>query len=208
MLRAVGLREMKVARTREQIVDVALDLFLEQGYDATTMEQIAERAEVGTTTLYRYFPSKDLLILDQFARSMDVASRLRERPADEPLSDSLGAAIRATIIDFEDPDGRFAALREIVDTTPTARARLWDLADQATDQLRDAIAERMHRPVDDMHVTWTTHLTFAVFKIAGEAAWSAGSTSSRAAVVDEVLQTLATLEPVIPSLPGTADRPR
>ena len=58
----MGLREVKAARTREHIVDVAIELFIAQGYDQTTMEQIAEKAEVAPSTLYRYFTSKDLLV--------------------------------------------------------------------------------------------------------------------------------------------------
>ncbi|HEY0261194.1 MAG TPA: helix-turn-helix domain-containing protein, partial [Lacisediminihabitans sp.] len=90
----MGLRETKAARTRAQIIAVAIALFADRGYEATTMEEIAERAEVGTTTLYRYFPSKDLILLDPFTKVDAVAGALRGRPADEPIELALGAAIR------------------------------------------------------------------------------------------------------------------
>ena len=59
--RHVGLRETNAERTRQLIVDVAVDLFIEHGYD-TTMEQIAEQAGVGSSTLYR-FPRRSRLTL-------------------------------------------------------------------------------------------------------------------------------------------------
>ncbi|MFI9388082.1 TetR/AcrR family transcriptional regulator [Kutzneria sp. NPDC052558] len=86
----MGLRELKAAGTREHVIGVALDLFVAQGYDETTMEQIAERAEIGCSTLYRYFPTKDLLILDLFTRSMNLGARLRAGPVEEPLTIASG----------------------------------------------------------------------------------------------------------------------
>jgi AcrR family transcriptional regulator len=58
-----GLRERKVARTRDQIADSARRLFAEKGYDATTLEEVADAAEVHKRTLLRYFPSKAHLLL-------------------------------------------------------------------------------------------------------------------------------------------------
>ncbi|MFJ9032168.1 TetR/AcrR family transcriptional regulator [Streptomyces sp. NPDC102274] len=206
----MGLRELKATRTRQQIVDTALSLFIDQGYDATTMEQIAERAEVGSTTLYRYFPSKDLLILDRLTQPMNLGAFLRERPAEEPLSVALGAAIHASFDVLDDEDGRLTAVRHIVDNAPIPRARLWDLAAQAQSELKKAIAERMGRPVEDLLVVMTAHVTFAVFHIAGETAGAGDHKASRSESVDELLRTLNTFEWVVPAPPSGPDtvRPR
>ncbi len=59
----VGVRERKQKETRADILRAARDLFLEKGYEATTVEQIAEKAVVGAGTLYNYFPSKDDIFL-------------------------------------------------------------------------------------------------------------------------------------------------
>jgi AcrR family transcriptional regulator len=197
MLPGMGLRELKAARTRQLVLDVALDLFLDQGYDETTMEQIAAKAEIGTTTLYRYFPSKDVLALEPFRRIMDLGPLLGARPADEPLNVALGAALQQLAQPgSEKADERHAALRKIVDTAPVPRARLWDLYAQAQRGLEDAIAERLQRPVDDLLVVMTSHITFAVLQIA-----TGRRPASTAGVVDEVLRALAKLDLVIPALP-------
>ncbi len=58
-----GLRARKMARTRNQIAEAALAAFMARGYDATTLEEIAEAAEVHKRTLLRYFPTKTHLVL-------------------------------------------------------------------------------------------------------------------------------------------------
>ena len=107
----MGLREMKAARSRQTMTEVALELFLRDGFEETTMEQIAERAEVGTTTLYRYFPTKDQLLLDPLVEAMDPAPYLRARPTDERLELSLGEALLAAAAAFDDAGTRISEMR-------------------------------------------------------------------------------------------------
>ena len=54
----------RAAQTRAEIVDAALELFTDQGFDATSMEQVAEAARVSRRTIYRYFPTKDDLVFE------------------------------------------------------------------------------------------------------------------------------------------------
>ncbi|BDI22334.1 TetR/AcrR family transcriptional regulator [Herbiconiux sp. L3-i23] len=195
----MGLRAMKVARTREQIVSIALDLFIEQGYDETTMEQIAEKAEIGNSTLYRYFPSKDLLILDRFTQSFEFGRLLRERPETEPLEVSLGEVVRESLRASTLDDERFAELRRLVDNAPGPRAKLWDLVASSTRDLEDALAERLDRSPGDLLVVMTARMLFAVYEIAGEKWWSGDHHASREAIVEDVLTDLARLTIVLPA---------
>ncbi|MFF4011959.1 TetR/AcrR family transcriptional regulator [Streptomyces sp. NPDC001717] len=77
-----GLRESKKLRTRRQLAATALELFLERGFDAVSVADVAAAAEVSKPTLFRYFPSKEDLVLDRFADHQDEVARIvRERPA-------------------------------------------------------------------------------------------------------------------------------
>lgn len=73
---AVGRRERKKAATRQAIADAALELFLEHGFDRVSVRDVAEKADVSTTTLFAHFPSKESLVFD---REEDVDARLRAR---------------------------------------------------------------------------------------------------------------------------------
>jgi AcrR family transcriptional regulator len=78
---APGLRELKKQRTRATLIDVAIHLCIEQGYDNTTVEQIAAAAEIAPRTFSRYFSSKEAVIvavLDEVAE--DVAACFARQP--------------------------------------------------------------------------------------------------------------------------------
>jgi AcrR family transcriptional regulator len=161
----MGLRELKAARTRQRMTDVALELFLRNGFDETTMEQIAERAEVGTTTLYRYFPTKDQLLLDPLVEAIDLAPHLRSRPVDEPLPESLAAAMVSAAAAFDGAGPRIAEIRRLVDTAPVARARLWDRVRTLREGLEAVIADRMDRSPDELSVRATAGLVLDLFHL-------------------------------------------
>ncbi len=97
--RPAGLRERKKARTRDAIQRHALRLFREQGYDATTIEQIAEAAEVSPSTFFRYFPSKEDLVLSDEYDPMILAA-FHAQPAGMPPVRALREAIRSVSAGF------------------------------------------------------------------------------------------------------------
>src|ERR687897_2381320 len=88
-----GLRERKKARTRAEIQRQALRLFRERGYEATTVARIAEAAEVSESTFFRYFPTKeDVVLWDEFDPLIFEA--FRERPPELSPVRALRGAIR------------------------------------------------------------------------------------------------------------------
>ncbi|MBF6448728.1 TetR family transcriptional regulator [Nocardia elegans] len=98
MTAPTGRRERKKAATRQKIADTALRLFLERGYDAVGIRDVAAEADVAVTTLFSHFPSKEALV---FERDDDFEQRLTravaERAADEPLVPALRREILALV---------------------------------------------------------------------------------------------------------------
>lgn len=194
----MGLRETKAARTRAQIVDVAVDLFLEKGYDGATMEEIAERAEVGTTTLYRYFPTKDLILLEPFGDQDALTEVIRSLPADEPIELVLGHAVLAAFERLERDQPRINAIRTVIDQSAVPRARLWDVLARNRDQLEHAIAARIGEPADSVHVRMTALTTQLTMGFAADIWRSSEGTRHLTDIARSVLTELAAHPPVVP----------
>ncbi|MGV3713073.1 TetR/AcrR family transcriptional regulator [Pseudolysinimonas sp.] len=201
----MGLRELKAERTRAALSAAATELFLAQGYDDTTMEQIAERAEVGASTLYRYFPTKDLLLLEWLVQSIDVGAKLAARPDDEPLEVALRAAILDSLLS-PSPTGSHAQdvkLRRMIDESPTPRARLWDFVMQQRSGLNEEVARRMGGlPVTDMRVIATAGMASVVHYIVGDRLWEGDGYDHAETMLDEVIAELHAVTPVLPASPA------
>ncbi len=144
-----GLRERKKARTRAAIQHEALRLFRERGYEATTIEQIANAVEVSPSTLFRYFPTKeDLVLTDEYDPLIVEAARAQPshlRPA-EALRRALGAVF-SQLGDQQWADIRQRA--ELAFAVPELRASLLDQLAQVASQVAGLVAERTSRPRDD-----------------------------------------------------------
>ena len=107
-----GLRERKKQRTREQIVEAAMGLFAERGYQATTIADIATAADVAPRTFFSYFPSKEAVVFYNVDRDLDgLASELRDRPPGETAFDALRRWIDA-MFDAWTAEGDEAHLRK------------------------------------------------------------------------------------------------
>ena len=144
-----GLRERKKARTRTSIQEHAIRLFREQGYADTTVEEIAEAAEVSPTTVYRYFPTKsDLVIYDDLDEPMMAA--LRSQPPEmsavqamrhavvDVFGGAMGAGLelqrdRADLIRSE-PDLRSAMLDEFIRSLRLMAGMIGQRAGSAADE--------------------------------------------------------------------------
>ena len=127
----VGLRARKMARTRDQIAEAAIRLFVEQGYDATTLEEVAERADVHKRTLLRYFPSKAHLVLHPQYASIE---EFREAMAGRGVRGTLDVWQDHVILHARDMirRGRFANTRKIARSEPALEGAF--LSIQATYQ--------------------------------------------------------------------------
>lgn len=153
--RHLGLRERKKIRTRTAIRDATYSLIKENGYDATTVEQIADRAEVSQSTVFRYFPTKEDIVLTDAYDSL-LGDLLRERPVGEPVRESLRRAIReamATTLADSPDHGRDGKLRvRLMVEVPQVRSRLMESMSVTGRLLCRTLAERTGRREDDLEV--------------------------------------------------------
>ncbi|WP_177198375.1 TetR family transcriptional regulator [Novosphingobium sp. CF614] len=98
------MRSRKKARTRLAIQDAALDLFADQGYDETTVEQIALRADVSASTFFRYFGSKaDIILNDYDSQLGQLCAAVRDQPLEIRDLEAVRRALQATWVPYVDP---------------------------------------------------------------------------------------------------------
>ncbi|WP_437094493.1 TetR/AcrR family transcriptional regulator [Streptomyces sp. enrichment culture] len=154
--RHLGLRERKKIKTRMAIREATYSLIKEQGYDATTVEQIADRAEVSPSTVFRYFPAKeDIVLTDEYDPLLEKL--LRERPADEPVLESLRWAIREAMAmaltdnPAYEQDEMLLRARLMVEV-PQVRSRLMESMSVTGRLVCRALAERTGRHEGDLEV--------------------------------------------------------
>jgi AcrR family transcriptional regulator len=158
----VGLREKKAEKTRRRIVNDALQLFKRDGYEETTMEVIAEAAEVSPSTLYRYFPSKDLILLDPMSGYLDFSVAFSGNSANLPAEEALAEAVLVWAKRQDANAEEILVVRSLIDQAPIPRARLWDIMYQKQRDLNARLAEKLHLPVDDLQVELSARLLFTI----------------------------------------------
>lgn len=148
----LGLRERKKIKTREAIRTATYGLIEEQGYDATTIDQIAERAEVSPSTVFRYFPTKeDIVLTDEYdAFLMD---ELRARPADEPWPQSIRYVMHRALSLGAKDDIEVSRLRSrLTVEVPAVRSRMMESMSVTGRMLCQAIGERTGLDPDSVEV--------------------------------------------------------
>lgn len=146
---ALGLRERKKIKTRLAIQGHALRLIREQGYGATTVEQIAAAAEISPSTFFRYFPTKDAVILtDDYDPLMIDA--FRRQPPDVGTVRALRRAYQETFVNLTEDEARnFYERSAIIMEVPELRASFMDMLVDGTDLMSSMIAQRTGRRTDD-----------------------------------------------------------
>ncbi|WP_370420224.1 TetR/AcrR family transcriptional regulator [Streptomyces sp. QH1-20] len=138
-----GLRESKKQETRQLISDHATRLFIEEGFERTTIAEIAAAARVAKKTVTNYFPRKEDLALDHHEQ---FTASLARAVADRADGESALAALRRefdTALERRDPVAGFAGpeFARMIADSPTLTARLRDLHDQREEALAAVLAE-------------------------------------------------------------------
>jgi AcrR family transcriptional regulator len=191
-----GLRERKKARTRAAIQEHALRLFAEQGYEATTVGEIADAAEVSPSTFFRYFPTKEDVVLYDDLDPLLLAAL-------EALPLELGpvAAIRAAMSQVFDraPAGVLAqqdARAALILSVPELRMRMLDEAARSMFPFVDVIAKRAGKGTDDVAVQALAGAVIGVVI----AAWIGAGGLNAPDYIRKMDEALAQLEAGFPTL--------
>ncbi|WP_371657969.1 TetR/AcrR family transcriptional regulator [Streptomyces sp. NBC_00280] len=168
---STGLRQRKLRRTREQLIRQALELFLAQGYEHTTVDQITEAVEVHPRTFFRHFASKEEVALTPIS-SIDEAflAALEARPSHENPLQAMSGSFRAVLDrvregELDGVDGALhMAMMRLVERTPELLAEYLRRSEEMEERLARVIAAREGVDLaDDIR----PQLIVAVFKAVG-----------------------------------------
>jgi AcrR family transcriptional regulator len=161
----MGLRELKRERTRRLISDKAFELFTDRGFGRTTVEQIAAAAEVGPSTLYRYYPTKERLVLEFVEGSLfDALDWFRGQP---PMNvpDGLQGVVERVLDQMESNPDRVRTVYELAGQTPSVSAHLADVIWRWRDELTAELVGRMRsadQPLAGRSVNFTAALAAGI----------------------------------------------
>jgi len=193
-----GLRERKKARTRAAIREHALRLFREQGYAATTVDQIAEAADVSPSTFFRYYPTKEDVVLQDELDVLALAAFEAQSPDLSPVAAFRAAAREAfTALDADD----LAKLRETAEltlTVPELRARAMDEYTRTIEVIAEAAAKRSGRDPNDFAVRILAGAIVGVIMAATMPWTDLASRQPTADMVDRIDAALAQLDAGLP----------
>jgi AcrR family transcriptional regulator len=148
----MSLRERKKVKTRISIQKCAMRLFLKQGYNETTIEQIAATAEVSPSTFFRYFPTKeDLVMYDPLDPLIMESFRLQ--PAELGPIQALRATMQAVFGSLSDDElTEISQKGKLMTTVPELRSKALDELVRSFDVFARMVAERIGKPSEDLTV--------------------------------------------------------
>ncbi len=167
-----GLRLRKRAETHARIQAEAIRLFLAQGFEATTLDAIADAADVSRRSLFHYFASKEEIV---FSAKADfpglVAEAIGRRPAEEPLLDMVENALTEMSTRLLSPDAR--ALARLIHDTPALSAGDQAKYEMVERVLAKALADRKGLADTDIACRVTAATAIGILKLSTEA-WLTG----------------------------------
>jgi AcrR family transcriptional regulator len=149
---SIGLRERKKLKTRAAIQKEAMRLFLKKGFEATTIEEIAEAVEISPSTFFNYFPSKEDVVLQDDLDPLLYAAFASQPPDVNPLA-ALRTAMRSVFSHLTpDQDSVLKNRLRLLATSPVLRAAMLDQFAGMVQQGAELLASRLGRSPDDFAV--------------------------------------------------------
>jgi AcrR family transcriptional regulator len=167
MSQELGLRERKKQRTRELIAATARDLFIERGFEAVPVAEIARAAEVSEATVFNYFPTKEDLLYSRLeAFEEELLSSIRERRPGESVLAAFGRFVSMPrgLLASEDPEvvEQLAAIVRVIAGSPSLLAREQRVYARYTASLADLLAEESSGSTADVRPWIVAHTLIGV----------------------------------------------
>ena len=187
-----GLRERRKQLTATELEAAALRLFGERGFDAVTVDDIAAEADVSRRTFFRYFASKeDVLLADHLVQLARLREAMTTRPADEPVLTALRNALLSMSSDFEDRKEMIILRGRIMRDTPSLQARSLVHQKAWEDAMQLMVAERLAvDPVLDLRPGVVSAATLAAMRVAFTNWLTTGAEGDLIALTAEALDLL------------------
>lgn len=184
--RSLPLRERKKLRTRRALAEAALRLFAEKGYDATTLEEVAEEAEVSKSTFFRFFPAKEAAGVEAEA---ELWTAYLDALADRELSGRVLGELHRTLaaaVAGLDPgwDERFLSTRRLIAGEPALLRYVEHYRAGIRDQVVSRLADKLHLDREDLRLHVLAELTTTAFSISGRHWLRRGGEGGRKALLD------------------------
>ncbi len=191
--RSLPLRERKKLRTRRALADAALRLFTDKGFDATTLEELAEEAEVSKSTFTRTFPAKEAAGIEAEAELWAAClAALEARKLSGPVLGELHQVL-AGAVEGLDPGWheRFLATRRLIAAEPALLRYVEHYRAQVKNQLAATLAGKLAVDPEDLRLHILAETVMTAWSMSGRAWVRDGGPGGRAALLDGLAGAIA-----------------
>jgi AcrR family transcriptional regulator len=193
--RSIPLRERKRLRTRRALAEAALELFAEQGFDATPIDEVAEEAEVSKTTFFRFFPAKEAAGIEAEAELWSAyLAALAERSFSAGILAELQDTMIATVSDLDGEwDKRYVATRRLIAAEPALFHYVEWYRATVKNQIVNCLAGKLRLEPDDLRLHVLAELVVAAFSVSGRPWVRNGGRGGRRALVQRFDDAIAAI---------------
>ncbi|HKT00097.1 MAG TPA: TetR family transcriptional regulator [Rugosimonospora sp.] len=203
-------RERKKQETRAALEAAALRLFAEHGFEGTTVEEIAETADVAVRTFFRYFQSKQDVLFGDVGHDLTgrIRTHLRQRPATEPLVAAVAGALRDMESDNPDQQQQILVRMRLLVKLPELAGTYHVLFQRIHDEIAEYAAERLDQTPADLYPQLLAVAATGSVKAALVAFEASGGTRPLAELRDEAYAALTAGLVRLPDPAGNSARQR
>jgi AcrR family transcriptional regulator len=213
-----GLRERKKRLLRQQLSDTATQMFLDRGFDAVRVIEVAAACGVSDKTVFNYFPTKEALVLDRLEATMAALRTGLAAPGAPPVQAALRildgelTALTAMLASHHDPAqaiGQMKRFGDLIHHTPSLRAYQSDMMDQFVTVAADILADRAQMSPDDPEPQIAARALLGLWHVQAASLRkhldpSRTPAQIHAAVAADTRRAARVIEPALNSLPARA----